>query len=66
MEGGRRPARRERRRSRPLAAFILPFLGLPAPTMAQSQNWADVYRDDQGVPHIVAESEENAWYAMGR
>ena len=26
---------------------------------------ANVYRDDHGLPHIEAETEEAAWYAMG-
>lgn len=48
-------------------AVLLSLPSLPAQTAGPASNrWqATVYRDEHGMPHIVAEMESTAWYALG-
>ena len=50
--------------------LALPSLAFAEPVQSQvpdvdPQGFAEVYRDQWGVPHIVADDEEAAWYALG-
>jgi acyl-homoserine lactone acylase PvdQ len=49
-----------------LAAFVLPLLpNTPAAALQGSTEEITIYRDDFGVPHIFAKTEEGAAYGMG-
>jgi hypothetical protein len=72
FNGGRKEGRKAELRKFGAFAILTVAAALPAQGQQASSfgqppqdTFATVYRDTQGMPHIVAETERTAWYALG-